>query len=313
MKIVVLEPIGAAEEKLRTIFSEKLGDKAELVCYNTKTTDVPELIERAKDCDVLVLANMKLEQAVVEACPNLKLISVAFTGVDHIPMAYCKEHGIMVCNCAGYSNTAVSELVFGMALSLYRCLVPCDRAVRSGGTRAGLPGYEIKGKNFGIIGTGAIGLQTAELAKAFGCKVYAYSRTKKDIPGITYLSLDELMSECDIISVHVPLNDNTRGLIGEEQISKMKKTAILINTARGPVVDSHALAAALREGRIAGAGIDVFDTEPPIPEDNELLTAPNTVEAPHIGFATKEALEVRAEMVFDNISAWIAGNPINVM
>lgn len=313
MKIVVLEPIGIAKEKITAIAESTLDARYELVCYDTKITDVPGLIERAKDSDVLVIANMKLEQAVVEACPNLKLISVAFTGVDHIPMSYCKEKGIMVCNCAGYSNTAVSELVFGMALSLYRYLLPCDKATHEGGTRVGMIGREICGKKFGIIGAGAIGLRTAALAKAFGCEVYAYSRTKKEIDGVQFVDLDTLMSICDIISVHVPLNDSTKGLIGKEQIAKMKKTAILINTARGPVVDSTALADALNSGAIAGAGIDVFETEPPIAEDHVLLHTPNTVVAPHIGFATKEALEIRAQMVFDNIKAWNDGAPINVM
>ena len=312
MKIVVLEPIGVPSERIMEA-ARILGEQAEVVCYDSKITDTEGLIERAKDCDVLVLANMKLEQAVLEGCPNIKLISVAFTGVDHIPMAYCREKGIMVCNCAGYSNTAVSELVFGMAIALYRRLLPCDSAVRGGGTRAGLIGFELRKKKFGIIGTGAIGLRTAELAKAFGCEVYAYSRTRKSIDGITYLELNELMKTCDIISVHVPLNDSTRGLVGKEQIALMKPSAILINTARGPVVDAQALADALNSGAIAGAGIDVFDTEPPISADNPLLNVPNTVLAPHIGFATHEALELRADMVFENINAWLDGAPINVM
>ncbi|MGN1112105.1 MAG: NAD(P)-dependent oxidoreductase, partial [Acutalibacteraceae bacterium] len=147
----------------------------------------------------------------------------------------------------------------------------------------------------------------------FGCEVYAYSRTVKDIDGITYLALDELLSNCDIVSLHVPLNDSTKGLINADNIKLMKKNAVLINTARGPVVDSAALADALNSGAIAGAGIDVFENEPPVAEDHPLFKTPRTVVTPHVAFATKEALETRADMVFENITAYLDGSPINVM
>ena len=153
----------------------------------------------------------------------------------------------------------------------------------------------------------------AEIAKAFGCEVLAYSRTKKDIPGIRYVDMDTLLSESDIVSVHTPLNDSTRGLIGKDELAKMKTSAILINTSRGPVVDSQALADALNAGDLAGAGIDVFEMEPPVPENHPLLTAKNVIATPHVAFATKEALEKRAVIVFDNIDKWIKGTPQNVM
>ena len=171
----------------------------------------------------------------------------------------------------------------------------------------------MEGKKFGVVGTGAIGLKVAAIAQAFGCQVYAYSRTKKDIPGITYVDLDTLLSTCDIVSLHTPLNDATRGMIGKEQLALMKPNAILINTARGPVVDSAALAEALNSGKIAGAGIDVFEGEPPIAKDHPLLTAKNVIATPHVAFATKEALVKRAVIVFDNIVKWMDGNPQNVI
>ncbi|MEG0566024.1 MAG: NAD(P)-dependent oxidoreductase, partial [Hungatella sp.] len=124
--------------------------------------------------------------------------------VDHVALDACREKGVMVCNCAGYSTVAVADLVFGMLVGLYRNLLPCDQAVRKGGTKDGLVGFELEGKKFGVIGTGAIGLRTAKIAQAFGCEVYAYSRTKKEIPGITYVDLDTLLAACDIISLHVP-------------------------------------------------------------------------------------------------------------
>jgi D-3-phosphoglycerate dehydrogenase len=167
----------------------------------------------------------------------------------------------------------------------------------------------------GIVGTGAIGLKTAALFRAFGAKVIAYSRTRRQEAldmGIEYVSLEELMAQSDIVSLHVPANGETRGLISRELIAKMQPTAILINVARGAVVDNAALAEALNEGRIAGAGIDVFDMEPPIPADYPLLGAKNTVLTPHVAFATDESMLRRAEIVFDNLDAWLSGAPKNV-
>ena len=171
----------------------------------------------------------------------------------------------------------------------------------------------VEGKKFGVVGTGAIGLRVAAIAQAFGCEVLAFSRTKKDVPGITCTDLDTLLSQCDIVSLHTPLNDSTRGLIGKEQLALMKKNAVLINTARGPVVDSQALAEALNEERIAGACIDVFETEPPVKKEHPLLNAKHVIATPHAAFATKEALVKRAVIVFDNITAWLNNSPQNVM
>ena len=151
------------------------------------------------------------------------------------------------------------------------------------------------------------------MALAFGCKVYMYSRTKKDIEGVNFASLDEVLQVSDIISLNVPLNNGTKGMISAAELSKMKKTAILINTARGPVVDSNALAKALADGVIAGAAIDVFDNEPPLAASEVLLKAPNALLAPHIGFATKEALVKRAEIAFQNVAKWLEGKPQNVI
>lgn len=313
MKIVVIEPLGIPMENLKATAEKIIGEKAEIVYYDTKTTDTAELSERGKDADIIVVSNLPLKREVLENCKNLKMISVAFTGVDHIAMDYCREKGITVSNCAGYSTESVAELVFGMLISLYRNIIRCDEAVRNGGTKDGLVGFEIKGKKFGIVGTGAIGLKTAEIAKAFGCRVYAYSRTQKEIEGITYLPLDELFLECDIISLHVPLTESTKGLINAEKLALMKKTAVLINTARGPVVDSSALAEALADGKIAGACIDVFENEPPVAKEHPLLNAPNVIATPHIAFATAEAMEIRAGMVFENVTAYLDGKPINVM
>ena len=157
MKLVIIEPLGVEEQKLLGLAKEKLGDRVEIVYYNTRVTDTETLVERAKEADILAFSNLPFKKEVLENCPNLKLISVAFTGVDHVAMDYCKERGIMVCNCAGYSNTAVSELVFGLALSLYRYIPQCNEVIRQGGDKTGLIGLELEGKKFGVVGMGAIG------------------------------------------------------------------------------------------------------------------------------------------------------------
>ena len=185
--------------------------------------------------------------------------------------------------------------------------------MRTCGTKDGLVGYELEGKKFGVVGTGAIGMRVAKIAQAFGCEVLAYSRTKKPESGLTYVSMEELLANSDIVSLHVPLTDATRGLIGYDQLKLMKPNAVLINTARGPVVDSQALAQALKEGVIAGAGVDVFEIEPPIDPEHPLFYAPNLIATPHVAFATKEALYKRAVIVCDNLEKWLAGKPQNVI
>lgn len=313
MKLVIIEPLGVKQEKLLAMAAEQLPESVEVVYYDTRVTDTETLIERGKDADIIAVSNLPLNADVIDGCKNLKMLSVAFTGVDHIALDACRRNGVLVSNCAGYSTAAVADLVFGLLISLYRNIPACNEVVRREGTKDGLVGFELEGKKFGVVGTGAIGLRVAAIAQAFGCEVLAYSRTKKDVPGITYTDLNTLLSQCDIVSLHTPLNDSTRGLIGKEQLALMKKNAILINTARGPVVDSQALAEALNEERIAGACIDVFETEPPVKKEHPLLNAKHVIATPHVVFATKEALVKRAVIVFDNITAWLNNAPQNVM
>ncbi|MDF2568008.1 MAG: hydroxyacid dehydrogenase [Oscillospiraceae bacterium] len=313
MKLVILEPLGVEEEKLLSMANKAISDKMEIIYHNTRVEDTKTLIERSKDADAVVLSNFKYSREVIEHCPNLKMICVAFTGVDHIDIDYCRERGITVCNCAGYSTVAVSDLVFGLLMSLYRNIIPCDKVTREGGTKAGLVGFELDGKKFGVVGTGAIGLRTANIAKAFGCEVYAYSRTEKPRTEIKYVGLDTLLSTCDIISLHVPQTKETIGLIDTKKLALMKKNAVLINTARGPIVNSEALALALKNRDIAGAGIDVFEMEPPVPITHPLFDAPNLVVTPHVAFATKESMEKRAVIVIDNLVSWLNKTPKNVI
>ena len=310
MKITVIEPLGVDNSLLENLAHES-APEAEFVWYDARTTDTAELIKRGADADIIVLANQPIPAEVIAGWCLVKMIAVAFTGVDHIPLETCRSRGITVCNCAGYSTAAVADLVFGMLISLYRNLESCGTAVRTGGTKDGLIGCELEGKKFGVVGAGAIGSRVIRIAQAFGCEVYAYSRTQKDITGVSWTDLDTLLSCCDIVSLHVPLTEETRGLISAEKLALMKPSAVLINTARGPVVDSAALSAALNSEQIAGACIDVFDIEPPLSPDTPLLQAKNLIAAPHIGFATREALVKRAHLVFENIRAFLDGSPKN--
>ena len=313
MKISVLEPLGIPNDKLVSLIKAASPCEVEVMTHDDRCEDEQTLVYRSDGADIVVLSNIPYPRAVMEQCPSLRYICVAFTGYDHVDMAYCRERGIQVSNCAGYSTAAVADLVFGMVIGLLRSIVTCDATVRAGGTKAGLIGPELEGLRFGVIGAGAIGSRVARIANAFGCEVYAYSRTPKDLPGVTFTDLDTLLATCDVVSLHVPQTPQTCGLIGTRELSLMKPSAILINAARGPVVDAEALAAALREGRLAGAGIDVFDREPPLPADHPLLQAPRVIATPHIGFASIQAFEKRAAIVADNIGAWLREDPVNLV
>lgn len=314
MKIVFLEPLGIPNEQLLAQAEAAVGRSVEVIAYPDRREDEETLVKRSEGADIVVLSNFPYRKNVISRLPDLKMICVAFTGTDHVDVAYCRERGITVCNCAGYSTVAVADLVFGLVLDLARNILPCDAACRQGGTKAGLVGFELEGKTFGVVGTGAIGLRVARIANAFGCKVLAWSRTKKDVEGVTYCdTLEELLPQCDIVSLHVPQTPATVGLIGERELKLMKKTALLINTARGPVVNSAALAKALEEGTIAGAGIDVFEKEPPLDTAHPLLHAPHTVVTPHVAFASRQAFEKRAVIVAENLKQFIAGTPQNVV
>ena len=316
MKIVVMEPLGVALEKINALAAALQAAGHEFVYYTSKEAQQDKLLERVQDADIIMLANQPLSAEIINACPKLKMLSVAFTGVDHVALDACRARNILVCNAAGYSTNAVAELTFGLAISVIRNIVPCDARCRKAGTKDGLVGFELFGKTFGVVGTGAIGARVAKIAAAFGCKVLAYSRTAKQElvdAGVQYVSLDELLAQSDFVSLHVPLTDATRGLINAAAIAKMKQGAVLLNTARGPVVDSAALAEALNAGKLAGAGIDVFEGEPPIAKDHPLCSAKNTVLTPHVAFASREALETRADIVFANIEKWLAGAPQNIV
>ena len=314
MKISILESLGVSQEKLSSLM-KPFEDNGHVFSVHDRTLDVDRLVENVGDSDVAIIANMPFGNEVVERCPNLKFIDVAFTGVDHVGLDASKANGIAVSNASGYSNEAVAELGVSMALTLLRNVREVEARCREGKTKDGLVGSEIKGKTVGIVGLGKIGSRSAELFNAFGAKVLASSRTiHPDAPFyVEQVGLEELLKRSDIVVLHCPLNIETKGLIDKNRLALMKKSAILINLARGPVVASSALAEALKAVTIAGAGIDVFDKEPPLPVDDPLLAAPNALVTPHVAFATRESMEIRADIVFDNLSAWIEGKQKNVV
>lgn len=299
MKIVFLEPLGLTVEAIEKACDNLKKQGHEVVIYPDRK---PELnIERAAGADIIVESNMPLRKDFFDACPNLKMLSIAFTGLDHIDMDECKRRGIVVMNAAGYSTEAVAEETICMMIGLYRHVIENDRITRSCKGPSIAPGREIAGKTVGIIGMGAIGQRTAALAQAFGCKVIAWNRTPKQVAGVTFVDKETLLKEADIVALHIALNNETRNFLTAKDFAMMKPSAILVNAARGPVVNTADLAEALKNGTIAGAALDVYDGEPPLNEDNVILKAPNTMLLPHIGFATKEAFEARLNIVINNI------------
>ena len=289
MKISLLEPLGVSKGVIDSLAEKMKADGHEFIYYDTKTADYTELLQRSRDSDIVMIANNPYPDTVIEQTCNLKMLSVAFTGIDHIGLRSCKEKGITVCNSAGYSDQTVAELILGIG------------------------GREICGRTVGIIGLGRIGLRTAKLFQAFGAKVIAYNHSQSEEAlreGIVYKSLEEVLSESDIISLNLPLNAETKGFIGRKQIAQMKSDAVFINCARGAIVDNTALAEALNEGKVGFACVDVYDMEPPIPSDYKLLHAKNTLLTPHQAFISEESMMRRAKIVFDNVYAFLDGNPV---
>lgn len=316
MKITILEPLAVKEDILRGIFKKLTDHGHTLKIYDSIAKDEKEQIERVKDTDILVIANSPLGGDVIKSAKNLKMIAVAFTGFDHVDMEACKESNILVSNASGYANTAVAELAVGMALELYRNIIVMDEKTRELKTKGGYRFRELKGKVVGVIGTGAIGSETAKLFNAFGCDILAYSNSENkkvlDLGG-KYVSLEELLKSSDIVTVHLPYNKSTERLIGEKEFKLMKEDAIFINCARGQVVDNEALRDALNNDVIAGAGIDVFDKEPPLLENDPVINSKNVLVTPHMGYFTEEAMISRAEITVDNIDGFLNNKPMNVV
>lgn len=308
MKIVAVEPIGISPEKAEFFKTEYAKQGIDFIYYPDRNEDPNELKKRMFEADIVIVSNIPLSGDILGCCPFLKMISVAFTGLDHIDLQYCKENKIVVKNAAGYATTGVAELAIGLMIDILRHITFLDENTRNGRTRNNFLGRQIKGKTVGIIGTGAIGIETAQLAKAFGAQVLGWSRTEREEAkkvGIEYVSLEQLLTNSDIISLHTPLTEETYHLINDQRLSLCKPNAVIINTARGNVIDMSALAQSLHNGTLAGAAIDVFEKEPPLALDHPLFQVPNCIVVPHIAYATQEAFEERIKIVIQNINQFL--------
>lgn len=312
MKLTFLDSATIGSDIDLSLF-EKYG---ELITY--RTTAPEEFVEHVGDSDVIIVNKLKVGSHNLPYCKNVKLVCVTATGFDNIDTEYCQSNGIAVCNVVGYSTQNVAQLTVAMALSLICRLTEYNRSVSDGTyTRGGVANiltpvyHEICGKTWGIVGYGNIGKQVGAVASALGCRVIVYKRTP--IEGAICVDIDTLCREADIISVHTPLNDGTRGLISRDRIAMMKKDAVLINVARGAVCDEEALADAVLEHKIGGVGIDVYSKEP-IGEDHpisRLKGLDNAILTPHMAWGSYEARMRCCEEIGLNIEAFVRGEKRN--
>lgn len=317
MKIVVLDGYTLNPGDLSWEGIERLG---ELTVYDYTP---PELIEeRAKEADIVFTNKTPLGEEMLEKLPRLKYIGVLATGYNVVDAAAAKERGIPVTNTPNYGSKSVAQMTFALILELCHHVQDHSDAVRAGAWSQSRdfcfwnsPMIELEGKTIGIIGFGKIGQQTADIATAFGMKVIGYSHRHSDQShreNFRWAELDELLRESDIVSLHCPLFPETKGIINYGNLCKMKKSAFLINTARGPLIEEQDLADALNNDMIAGAGLDVLAVEPP-PADNPLLTAKNCLITPHIAWATKEARKRLMDIAAENLGAFLNQEPVNVV
>lgn len=293
---------------------DKLRELGELTLY--PVTTLMQRIKRLKDINVVITNKVVIDREVIDNCPELKLICVAATGTNNIDIGYALRKGITVKNVAGYSTESVGQLVFAMLLSLMNKLKYYDNYVKSGAycksdifTHHGQPFMELKNKRFGIIGFGAIGKYVAAIAESFGCEVVYYSTSGKNTKNNEYQHIDliALLKSSDVVSIHCPLNENTRELIDYSKLSLMKSSAYLLNTGRGGIVNEEDLARALDEKIIAGAGIDVLKDEP-VRSDNPLLklgSPENLIITPHIAWASFESRQRLVNQIYRNIKEYI--------
>ncbi|MDU3687515.1 MAG: NAD(P)-dependent oxidoreductase [Anaerococcus hydrogenalis] len=311
MKISLIDPL-LVDDKIIEKNKKKLEDLGhEFQYFKDSAKDDDEIIERLNDSDVAIITNNKFSKKVIDNT-NLKLIDVAFTGYNHVDMDACKENDIIVENASGYSDDSVAELVIGLTISLMRKFDKNNKNIFEDES-FNLLGQIIKGKTVGIIGTGKIGTRVIELFKAFGANILAFNRSEKDEVknlGAKYVGLEELLKNSDIVSIHLPQNDETIGFIGKDELDLMKDKAVLINCARGPIVDNKYLAKLLNEDKLR-AGIDVFDMEPPLEKDYPLRNAKNVLLTNHVGYLTEEAMKIRCEIVFDNLYKFLDGEIVN--
>jgi glycerate dehydrogenase len=282
-------------------------------------TTPAEVVERLKDATIAVSNKVVLRRDVLEQLPRLRMIAVAATGTDNIDLSYCRERGIVVSNIRNYAVHAVPEHVFSMVLALRRNLFAYRQDLQQGLWQQSSqfclfthPIRDLHGSTLGIVGFGVLGQSVARLAEAFGMKVLIADHKGAATVRAGYTDFDTVLRESDVVSLHSPLNDSTRNMIGMRELGMMRSNALLINTARGGLVDEAALVDALKNNRIAGAGFDVLSKEPPR-DGNPLLDLdlPNFILTPHVAWSSREAMQILADQMIENIEAYVSGTPRN--
>ena len=290
-------------------------------CEIFDRTAPDQILARAANAEIILTNKVILSRETINALPKLRYLGVLATGYNVVDAIAARERGIPVTNIPGYSTRSVAQLTFALLLELTHHTGHHAQTVRDGRWSHSVdfcywdfPLLELDGLTLGVIGFGQIGREVAKIAQAFGLRILIHSRTKlAQLPaGMSFVSLDELFSRADVVSLHCPLTPDTSHLINAPRLAQMKPSAFLINTSRGPLVDEAALADALNSGRLAGAALDVLSVEPP-PATNPLLTAKNCLITPHLGWATRAARERLLQIAVANLRAFLAGHPQNVV
>lgn len=316
MNIVVLDGYAANPGDLSWDEMKQLG---ECVIYDRTSPD--EVLERSKGADIILTNKTVLDAETIRALPALRYIGVLATGYNIVDTEAAKAQNVIVTNIPSYSTDSVAQMVFAHILNICQQVQHHSEEVRKGRWSASpdfcfwdTPLIELRGKKMGIVGLGHTGSRTARIAMSFGMEVYAYtSKSTFQLPHeIKKMELDDLFAECDIISLHCPLTDTTREMVNARRLALMKRSAILINTGRGPLVNEQDLADALNAGRIYAAGVDVLSKEPPCTA-NPLLTARNCYITPHIAWASTAARERLMQIAVNNVKAYVEGKPVNVV
>ncbi|MDB5126563.1 D-2-hydroxyacid dehydrogenase [Mucilaginibacter sp.] len=317
MKIVVLDSYTLNPGDISWDALKNLG---EVILYDRTPSD--KVLERSMEADILLSNKTPVGEAVINQLPNLKYIGVLATGYNVIDVEAAKKKGVIVSNVPGYGTASVVQLTFALLLELAQHVQRHSDSVMAGDWAKAVdfsywnsPLVELAGKTIGIIGFGNIGQKVGDVATVFGMNIIGNSRTRTDQSqrkNFRWADIPELLEQSDVVSIHCPLFPETKGMINTENLKRMKRSAFLLNTSRGPIIVDQDLANALNNGIIAGAGIDVLSVEPP-QADNPLFKAKNCIITPHIAWATKEARTRLMETVVSNLAAFINGNPVNVV
>lgn len=312
MKIVVADPIFLTEE-----YKKRLEALGELEIYKNVSLSHDEFIERIRDAEVVIVGRYGVDARAISSASNLKLVSLWQTGFDNVDLKAATERGVIISNVPSYAFDSVAEFVFALSLNLLRKVHLADMNLREGlFDWRYYVGNQLMSKTIGVLGTGEIGKRVIQIAHGFNMNVLSVtahpSPEKEKALGVKFVDLDTLLSESDIVTLHVPLTNKTEHMIGARELAKMKPTAVLINTARGKVVDEAALIEALKEKKISGAGLDVFEKEP-LPMNSPLLAMNNVVLTPHIAFLSEESLDECTYISIENVEMFTQGKPQNVV